>query len=85
MLPPIVGRGWVGEDQVCKKGWVELGNGVATSVVAGEGAINPFAKRSGGLTRANGKSHAEQCGGGGEWDNGSIDIRANMALTWANL
>jgi hypothetical protein len=60
-------------------------------VVAGEGAINPFAKRSGGLARANGKSHADnvvlppQCGGGGEWDNGSINIRANMVITWANL
>ncbi len=26
-----------------------------------------------------------RCGGGGEWYNGSIDIRANMALTWANF
>jgi hypothetical protein len=41
-LPPIVGRGWVGEDQVGKKGQAELGNGVATSVVAGKGAINPL-------------------------------------------
>jgi hypothetical protein len=60
-------------------------------VVAGEGAINPFAKRSGGLAQADSKSHADgivlppQCGGGGEWDNGSIDIRANMALIWANF
>jgi hypothetical protein len=48
-----------------------LGNGIATSVVAGEGAINPFAKWSGGLAWADGKSHADgvvlplQCGGGG--------------------
>ena len=40
-LPPIVGRGWVGEDQVGKKGRAKLGDGVAASVVAGEGAINP--------------------------------------------
>jgi hypothetical protein len=58
-------------------------------VVAGEGAIDPFAKRSGGLAWANGKSHADgvvlppQCGGGGEWDNGSINVRANMASIWA--
>ncbi len=26
-----------------------------------------------------------QCGGGGEWDNGSINIRANMASIWANF
>ncbi len=39
-LPPIVGRGWVEEEQVSKKGRVELGNGVAASVVAGKGAIN---------------------------------------------
>ncbi len=60
-------------------------------MVAGEGAIDPFAKRSGGLTRSDGKSHADgvvltlQCGGRGEWDNGSINIRANMALIWANF
>jgi hypothetical protein len=60
-------------------------------VVAGEGAIDPFAKRSGGLTRADGRSHAvgvvlpPHCGGGEEGYNGSIDIRANMALTWANF
>ncbi len=62
-------------------------------MVASEGAIDPFAKRSGGLARADGKSHAArvvlppECGGGGEWDNGSIDIRAkaNMASIWANL
>jgi hypothetical protein len=40
-LPPIIGRGWVGEDRVGKKGWAELGNGVAASVVAGKGAIDP--------------------------------------------
>jgi hypothetical protein len=40
-LPPIVGRGWVGEDQVGKKGWAELGDSVAASVVAGKGAIYP--------------------------------------------
>jgi hypothetical protein len=40
-LPPIIGRGWVGEDRVGKKGWAELGNGIAASVVAGEGAIDP--------------------------------------------
>ncbi len=60
-------------------------------MVAGEGAIDPFAKRSGGLAQADGKSHADgvmlspQCGGGGEWDNGSINIQANMASIWANL
>ncbi len=41
-LPPIVGRGWVGEDQVSKKGRVKLGNGVDASVVASEGAIDPL-------------------------------------------
>ena len=41
-LPPIVGRGWVGEDQVGKKGQAKLGNGVAASVVADEGAIDPL-------------------------------------------
>ncbi len=41
-LPPIIGRGWVGEDQVGKKGWAKLGNGIAASVVASEGAINPL-------------------------------------------
>ncbi len=62
-------------------------------MVAGKGAIDPFAKRSGGLARADGKSHADnvmlppECGGGGEWDNGSIDVRAkaHMASIWANL
>ena len=62
-------------------------------MVAGKGAIDPFAKRSGGLARANGKSHADgivlppECGGGGEWDNGSINVRskAHMASIWANL
>jgi hypothetical protein len=39
-LPPIFGRGWVGEDRVGKKGRAELGDGIAASVVAGEGAIN---------------------------------------------
>ena len=58
-------------------------------MVAGKGAIDPFAKRSGGLARADGKSHADgvvlppQCEGGGEWDNGSINVRANMASIWA--
>ncbi len=32
----------MGEDQVGKKGRAELGNGVAASVVAGEGAIDPY-------------------------------------------
>ena len=41
VLPPIVGRGWVGEDRVSKKGRAELGNGVAAFVVASEGVINP--------------------------------------------
>ncbi len=60
-------------------------------MVAGKGAIDPFATWSGGLARANGKSHADgivlppQCGGGGEWDNSSINIWANMVLIWANL
>ena len=60
-------------------------------MVAGEGAINPFAKRLGGLTWADGRSHAvggvlpPHCGGGGEWYNGSINTWANMALTWANF
>ncbi len=40
-------------------------------MVAGKGAIDPFAKRLGGLARANGRSHAvgvvlpPRCGGGG--------------------
>ncbi len=42
----------MGEDRVGKKGWAELGDGVAASVVACEGAIEPFAKRSGGLAWA---------------------------------
>ncbi len=60
-------------------------------MVAGKGVIDPFAKRSGGLAWVDGKSHADgvvlllQCGGGGEWDNNSIDIRANMASIWANF
>ncbi len=60
-------------------------------MVEGEGAIDPFAKRSGGLARADSKSHADgvvlppQCVGGGEWDNGSINVRANMASIWANF
>jgi hypothetical protein len=32
----------VGEDRVGKKGWAELGNGVAAFVVAGKGAIDPY-------------------------------------------
>jgi hypothetical protein len=43
----------VGEDQVSKKGWAELGDGVVASVVACKGAIEPFAKQSGGLAWAN--------------------------------
>ncbi len=60
-------------------------------MVAGKGAIDPFAKQSGGLAWADGRSHAvgvmlpPHCGGGGEWYNSSINIRANMALTWANF
>ncbi len=62
-------------------------------MVAGKGAIDPFAKRSGGLAWADGKSHADgimfppECGGGGEWEYGSINVRAkaNMASIWANL
>ncbi len=54
MLPPIIGRGWVGEDQVSKKRWAKLGDGVAASVVACEGAIELFAKQSGGLAWADG-------------------------------
>ncbi len=41
-LPPIVGRGWVGEDRVGKEGWAKLGDGFPASVVAGKGAINPY-------------------------------------------
>ncbi len=37
----------MGEDQVGKKGWAELGDGFATSVVAGEGAINPYEQSCG--------------------------------------
>jgi hypothetical protein len=44
----------VGEDRVGKKGRAELGDGVAASVVACKGAIEPFAKQSGGLARADG-------------------------------
>ncbi len=60
-------------------------------MVTGEGTINPFAKRSGGLDWADSRSHAVgivlhlHFGEGGEWYNGSINIRANMALTWANF
>jgi hypothetical protein len=54
VLPPIVRRGWVGEDQVGKKGWAKLGDGIAASVVACKGAIEPFAKWSDGLAWANG-------------------------------
>ena len=32
----------MGEDRVGKKGWAELGDGFAASVVAGEGAIGPL-------------------------------------------
>ncbi len=46
-LPPIVGRGWMGEDRVGKKGWAELGDGFAASVVAGEGAIDPYERSCG--------------------------------------
>ncbi len=46
-LPPIVGRGWVGEDRVSKKGRAKLGDGVAASVLAGEGAINPYKRLCG--------------------------------------
>jgi hypothetical protein len=40
--PPIVGRGWVGEDQVGEKGWAKLGDGLVAPEVTGEGAINPW-------------------------------------------
>ena len=33
-LPPIIGRGWVGEDRVGKEGGAELGDGFVASVVA---------------------------------------------------
>ncbi len=46
-LPPIFGRGWVGEDQVSEKGWAELGDGFAASVVAGEGVIDPYEQSCG--------------------------------------
>jgi hypothetical protein len=42
VLPPIVGRGWVGEDRVGEKGWAELGDGLAAPEVTGEGAIDPW-------------------------------------------
>ncbi len=38
---PSLVEGGVGENQIGKKGWAELGDGVAASVVAGKGAINP--------------------------------------------
>jgi hypothetical protein len=47
VLPPIVGRGWVGEDQVGKKGRAELGDGIAAAVVAGKGAIDPYKQSCG--------------------------------------
>ena len=47
MLPPIVGRGWVGEDRVGKEGGAELGNGFVASMVAGEGAIDPYERSCG--------------------------------------
>jgi hypothetical protein len=50
-LPPIVGREWVGEDPVSQEGWAKLGDGFAASVVAGEGAIDPYAQPPGGHLR----------------------------------
>ncbi len=37
----------MGEDRVGKKGWAELGDGFAASVVAGEGANNPYERSCG--------------------------------------
>ncbi len=42
VLPPILVRGWMGEDQVSKKGWAKLGDGLVAPEVTGEGAINPW-------------------------------------------
>jgi hypothetical protein len=41
-FPPIVRRGWVGEDRVGKKGWAKLGDGLVAPEVTGVGAINPW-------------------------------------------
>jgi hypothetical protein len=41
-LPPIIGRGWVGEDQVSKKEWAKLGDGLVAPEKTGKGAINPW-------------------------------------------
>ena len=46
-VPPIVGRGWVGEDRVGKEGGAELGNGFVASVVAGKGPIDPYEQSCG--------------------------------------
>ncbi len=37
----------MGEDQVSKKGRAELGNGIAASVIAGKGAIDPYERSCG--------------------------------------
>ncbi len=47
VLPPIIGIGWVGEDRVGKEGGAELGDGFVASVVADEGAINPYEQSCG--------------------------------------
>jgi hypothetical protein len=52
--PPLLVEGGWEKTKLAKKGWAELGDGVAASVVACKGAIKPFAKRSGGLTWADG-------------------------------
>jgi hypothetical protein len=41
-LPPIVGRGWVGEDQVGKKGRAKLGDCLVAPEVMGKAAIDPW-------------------------------------------
>jgi hypothetical protein len=73
-------------------------DGVDAARRAGESAINPFSERLVRCTRSNGKSHASsvvlppQCGGRGEWDNGSINVwakllvhHAKVALIWSNF
>ncbi len=65
---------------------------------SGKGAIDPFSKRLVRCARSDGKSHANgvmlplQCGGGGKWDNGSINVQAKSpvhqakaASIWSNF
>jgi hypothetical protein len=66
-------------------------DGVDATGRAGEGVINPFSERSVRRTRSDSKSHANgvvlppQCGGGGEWDNDSINIRAKLPVYHAKV